>query len=79
MKWNKFRVRKTDAEEKGYFDCDEIWDYPVPDSEEKVLVSDGVGVWIDEWYSDFDGAGLLDSDAEGLYWMPLPELPKEVE
>lgn len=77
MKWNKFTLRKTDAEEKEYFGVDEIWDNPVPDSEEKVLVSDGTNIWIDEWYQDSDGANLMDTDALGLYWMPFPELPKE--
>lgn len=78
MKWNKFALRKTDEEEKQYFGTDEIWSEPVPDSEEMVLISDGVTIWLDEWYSDTDGANLMDSDALGLYWMPLPELPKKV-
>lgn len=79
MKWNKFKLRRTDLEERDYFGTDEIWDYPVPDSEEKVLVSDGTTIWIDEWYQDLDGANLMDADALGLYWMPLPELPKEIK
>ncbi|MBM7180489.1 hypothetical protein JO388_09420 [Streptococcus suis] len=79
MGWNKFALRKTDSEEKAYFGTDEIWNYPVPDSETKVLVSDGFSIWMDEWYQDSDGANLMDTDALGLYWMPLPEPPKEVE
>lgn len=79
MKWNKFTLVKADSEEEEYFGCDEIWDSPLPDSEEKVLVSDGVNIWIDEWYQDSDCANLMESDALGLYWMPLPELPKDVE
>ncbi|MGU7966369.1 hypothetical protein ACS6YB_08420 [Streptococcus suis] len=47
MKWNKFSLRKTDSEEKAYFGTDEIWNYPVPDSETKVLVSDGFSIWLD--------------------------------
>ena len=79
MKWNKFTLRKTDSEEKEYFGCDEIWDNPLPDNEEVVLVSDGTNIWIDEWHQDSDGANLMDADALGLYWMSLPEPPKEVE
>lgn len=77
MAWNKFVLVKTDAEEKEYFGVDEIWDTPIPDNEEKVLVSDGFSIWIDEWYCDDDGCSLMDSDTLGLYWMPLPELPKK--
>ncbi|HEM5175159.1 TPA: hypothetical protein U1319_000496 [Streptococcus suis] len=79
MEWNKFTLRKTDSEEEAYFGTDEIWNHPVPDSETKVLVSDGFSIWIDEWYQDSDGANLMDTDALGLYWMSLPELPKEEE
>lgn len=46
MKWNKFTLRKTDSEEKEYFGCDEIWDSPLPDNEEVVLVSDGTIITI---------------------------------
>jgi hypothetical protein len=79
MKWNKFTLRKTKQEEKEHFGTDEIWDTPLPESEQSVLVSNGIDIWIDEWYQDLDGANLMDTDALGLYWMPLPELPKEVE
>lgn len=33
---------------------------------------------IDTWTEVGEGTDLLENEAEGLYWMPLPELPKGV-
>ncbi|MFS9328654.1 hypothetical protein QM364_06720 [Streptococcus anginosus] len=82
MKWNKFSTRDLTQEEREFFteNVTFIWEYPVPDVGETVLVSDGITIWLEAW-TEFDEAavGLEDNDAQGLYWMPLPELPKEEE
>ncbi|WP_150203325.1 hypothetical protein [Streptococcus constellatus] len=82
MKWNKFSTRELTQEEREFFteNVTFIWEDPVPDVGETVLVSDGITIWLEAW-TEFDGdaVGLEDNDAEGLYWMQLPELPKEEE
>ena len=80
MKWIKFITREITQEERDDFGgaADAfIWDSPVPEEDEEVLVSDGFDVWIDTWILDYVyHEGLENSDnVEDLYWMPLPELP----
>ena len=75
MEWIKFKTRKLTEEELSkpeYMYYEFMWDCQIPDVDENVLVSDGKTIWTEDWV-DYD-----DSDAEGLYWMPLPELPKEI-
>ncbi|UGQ07443.1 hypothetical protein [Streptococcus anginosus] len=81
MKWNKFSTRELTQEEREFFteNVTFIWEDPIPDVDETVLVSDGKTIWTEDWVEYDEGLGLEDSDAEGLYWMPLPELPKEEE
>lgn len=80
MKWIKFTTRELIDEEREMFpNAQFMWDNPVPDIDEEVLVSDGTNIWLETWIDfDSDTCGLEDNDAEGLYWMPLPKLP-EVE
>ncbi|HEM3484932.1 TPA: hypothetical protein U1B16_000889 [Streptococcus suis] len=80
MEWIKFTTRALEGEEiELYPHYDFMWDCQVPDIGEIVLVSDGKKIWTDEWDEVGEGQDLSDGDAEGLYWMPLPEPPKEVE
>lgn len=89
-KWNKFKTRPMTEEEKEEAKEERPWvdedeqrgfDCPVPDLEQKVLVTDGQWVGVDEW-DDFAGiVGLLDfngyaSDYNDLWWAPIPDLPK---
>ena len=67
MKWIKFKTRKLTEEELSEYK----YMY-------NVLVSNGERIWTEDWVEYDEGLGLEDSDAEGLYWMPLPELPKEM-
>lgn len=78
MKWIKFKTRKlTEEEIESYPTWDFIWDCLIPDVGDAVLVSNGKMIWIDTWTEVGYGTDLLEDEAEGLYWMPLPELPKE--
>ena len=76
MKWNKFTLREATKEEQETLFTDYIWNEPLPDIDEEVLVSDGASVWIDMWGSPDEGYCLENSyTTEGLYWAHLPELP----
>lgn len=81
MKWTKFKTRELtekESSEPKYMYYEFMWDCQVPEDGETVLVSNGERTWTEEWVDYDEGEGLEDSDAEGLYWMPLPELQKEV-
>ena len=57
MNWNKFELREMTVEEKDSFNTvNLIWETPVPDDGETVLVSDGQDIWLDTWGDyGFDG------------------------
>mgnify|MGYP007039927157 CR=1 FL=1 len=81
MKWVKFKARKLTEEELSkpeYMYYEFMWDCQAPEVDETVLVSDGKSIWTEDWVEYDEGLCLEDSITEGLYWMPLPELPKEV-
>lgn len=78
LQWIRFTTRPLTEEEKEEhpeWDC--ILDCKLPDDGQDILVSSGRWVTVDTFFSD-DGC-YLDSngDLEGLWWMPLPEPPKE--
>lgn len=81
MKWIEFKTRELTEEELSeykYMYYESMWDCKIPEVDETVLVSNGERIWTEDWVDYDEGLGLEDSDAEGLYWMPLPELPKEI-
>lgn len=47
--------------------------------DEEVLVSDGKNVWTDTWVECGEGVCFENTEGDELYWMSLPEPPKEVE
>lgn len=71
---------KTGAWIPFTFDEDEVFDCPLPDVDEEILVSDGKFIWTDTLLSD-SGGYYLDNNGDlmGLAWMPLPEPYKEGE
>ena len=78
QQWIKFITRPLTEEEKEEhpeWAC--ILDCKLPDDGQDILVSNGRWVTVDTFFSD-DGC-YLDSngDLEGLWWMRLPEPPKE--
>ncbi|BDD37920.1 hypothetical protein [Streptococcus ruminantium] len=81
MKWNKLKIRPlTDEEKEIYPDYDFMWDGKTPDIWDRVLVYVSGYIDIDTW-EDFgsQGVGFENNGDEIIYWMPLPEPPKEVE
>ena len=77
--WIPFTKRPlTDEEKEEYPDWIYIFDCPLPDDEEEILLSNGKHVWTDTFIADgecyLDGGDDID---EGMAWMPLPEPYKE--
>ena len=78
-RWIKFEARKPDEEEKKeHPDADFMIIGNTPDDDQEILASDGKYVWQDTFCNDEQGCYLDNSgDLLGLWWMPLPEPPKE--
>ena len=79
--WIPFTKRPlTDEEKEEYPDWIYIFDCPLPDDEQEILLSNGKYVWTDTFISDgecyLDGGDDID---EGMAWMPLPEPWKDGE
>jgi len=73
--WIPFKKRPlTDEEKEEYPDWIYIFDCPLPDDEEEILLSNGKHVWTDTFIDDgecyLDGGDDID---EGMAWMPMPE------
>lgn len=77
--WIPFTKRPlTDEEKEEYPDWIYIFDCPLPDDGQEILLSNGKYVWTDTFFND-DGCYLDGGDDidEGMAWMPMPELYKE--
>lgn len=73
--WILFKKRPlTDEEKQEYPDWTYIFDCPLPDDEEEILLSNGKYVWTDTFINDgecyLDGGDDID---DGMAWMPLPK------
>lgn len=72
--WIPFKKRPlTDEEKQEYPDWTYIFDCPLPDDEEEILLSNGKHVWMDTFINDgecyLDGGDDID---DGMAWMSLP-------
>lgn len=78
-KWIPFKLRSCDEDEKKEYGTDQIWDVPLPDNGEQILVSDGEEVWEDMFVNDADGCDLemVCGNLKGLAWMRMPDVWKE--
>ena len=82
--WIPIKTRPTTEEEKEYYSeytsygCDFIFDCPLPDDGQEVLVSTKYGnVTMDTFWRDdgSDGCYFKNYDADDITaWMPLPDL-----
>lgn len=76
--WIPFKIRPLTDEEKDHHpDLIYMFDCPLPEDGQEILVSFLNGtVWVDEWSDDYcNECGLASgSDVEeGMAWMPMPE------
>ena len=72
--WIPFTKRPlTDEEKEEYPDWIYIFDCPLPDDGQEILLSNGKYVWTDTFFND-DGCYLDGGDDidEGMAWMPMP-------
>lgn len=78
-KWIPFKLRSCDEDEKKEYEADEMWDSPLPDNGEQILVSDGEEVWQDQFYNDADGCylELTGSNLKSCAWMRMPDVWRE--
>lgn len=77
--WIPFTKRPlTDEEKEEYPDWIYIFDCPLPDDGQEILLSNGKYVWTDTFFND-DGCYLDGGDDidEGMAWMPLPKPYRE--
>lgn len=73
--WIPFKTRPlTDEEKQEYPDWAYIFDCPLPDDGEEILLSNGKYVWTDTFINDgecyLDGGDDID---DGMAWMHLPK------
>ena len=73
--WIPFKTRPlTDEEKQEYPDWTYIFDCPLPDDGEEILLSNGKYVWTDTFINEgecyHDGGDDID---DGMAWMHLPE------
>lgn len=75
--WIPFTKREPDEDEREHHpDWVWVWDCPLPDDGQEILVSSKRHVWVDEWCDEGnDGSGLVSGNDvdEGYAWMPMPE------
>lgn len=78
-KWIPFKLRSCDEDEKKEYGTDQIWDVPLPDNGEQILVSDAEEVWEDMFVNDAVGCNLemFCGNLKGLAWMRMPDVWKE--
>lgn len=85
MKWNKLTVRELTKEEQEEYGYETLWDGPLPELDEEVLVtyplSSGkfVDTRIDTWEEIGDGVGFENTDNDVIYWMELPKYNRELD
>lgn len=80
MEWNKLVLRPLLPEElDDYPGFNAIWDGPLPEEDEEVLVCIyGHKVCTDTWIAFDDGFGFENTESTVIFWMPFPEPPEEV-
>ena len=85
MKWNKLEVKPLPIEEQTEHSYKTMWEGPVPEINEQVLVTvpscNGgfVDTYTDIW-TDFNGeVGFENTDNDIIYWMEMPKYNGELE
>lgn len=87
MKWNKLTTRKmTEDEVEIYGDkYDFMWDGPIPELDEEVLVTyplysgEFVDTRKDTWVEIGGELGFENADNDVIYWMPIPRYNGELD
>ena len=85
MKWNKLELRELPIEEQGGDNYKTMWDGPIPELGEEVLVtvplSSGkfIETYVDTWLEFDGGVGFDYTDNDVIYWMKIPQYNGELD
>ena len=87
MKWHKVYLRKmTEDEVEIYGDkYDFMWDGPIPELDEEVLVTyplssgEFMDTYVDTWVEIGDELGFENTDNDVIYWTELPQYNGELD
>lgn len=85
MKWNKLTVRELTKEEQEEYGYETLWDGPLPELDEEVLVTyplspgEFIDTYVDTWVEIGDELGFENTDNDVIYWMEFPEYNGELD
>lgn len=85
MKWNKLEVKPVPIEEQTEHSYKTMWEGPVPEINEEVLVTvpscmgGFVDTYTDIWIEFDNGVGFEYTDDNIIYWMQFPKYNGELE
>ena len=85
MKWNKLTLRELTEEEQEEYGYEMLWDGPIPELYEEVLVTyplssgEFVNTRKDTWIEIGDGLGFEKTDHDVIYWMKIPQYNGELD
>lgn len=85
MKWNKLTLRELTEEEQEEYGYEMLWDGPIPELDEEVLVTyplssgEFVNTSKDTWIEIGDGLGFENTDNDVIYWMKIPQYNGELD
>ena len=85
MKWNKLTLRKLTEEEQEEYGYEMLWDGPLPELDEEVLVTyplssgEFVDTYKDTWLDFEIGLGFENTDNDVIYWMKIPQYNGELD
>lgn len=85
MKWNKLEVKPLPIEEQTEHSYKTMWEGPVPEINEEVLVTvpscrgGFVDTYTDTWMEFDNGVGFEYTDDNIIYWMKMPKYNGELE
>ena len=85
MKWNKLEARELTKEEKEEYTYESMWEGPMPELHEDVLVTfplplgGFIDTYVDTWTEFDNGVGFEYTDNDVIYWMEIPKYNGELE
>ena len=85
MKWNKLTVRELTKEEQKEYGYETLWEGPLPELGEEVLVTiplssgEFTDTSIDTWEEFDEGVGFENTENDVIYWMEIPQYNGELD
>lgn len=85
MKWNKLAVRTLPIEEQTEYSYKTMWEGPMPEIDEEVLVTYPLATggyadtYTDIWVDYGGEVGFEYTDGNIIYWMEMPKYNGELD